>query len=130
MSVKHCASVAPCFAWADKAWLQDSSWSCRSLPEETYATRSLQQPLISTRVETADENLGESLDSLSYLERMLRCESEAAHEHLAAALWDSDNEQHAVSELEKLAGEHLSEWEASAAPSRDEREGRIDENRG
>ncbi|DBA99467.1 hypothetical protein WJX82_010728 [Trebouxia sp. C0006] len=111
-------------------------WHCnffcryRSLPEETYATRSLQQPLISTRVETADENLGESLDSLSYLERLLRCESEAAHEHLAAALWDSDNEQHAVSQLEKLAGEHVPEWEASAAPSRDEREGRIDENRG
>lgn len=90
----------------------------------------MEQPLISTRVDTADENLGESLESVSYLERLLRCESEEAHGHVAAALWDSDNEQHAISVLEKLADEHLSEWEAGAAPSRDEREGKIDENRG
>ena len=108
----------------------DRALSYRSLPEEIYATRSLEQPLISTRVDTADENLGESLESVSYLERLLRCGSEEAHEHVAAALWESDNEQHAISALEKLADEHLAEWEAGAAPSRDEREGRIDENRG
>lgn len=102
----------------------------RSLPEEIYASKSLQQPLISTRVETADENLGESLDSLSILERLLRCGNDDAHQHVAAALWDADSEQHAISELEKLAAEHILEWEAASAPSRDDRDGRIDENRG
>ena len=86
--------------------------------------------MISTRVETADENLGESLDSLSILERLLRCGSDDAHQHVAAALWDADSEQHAISELEKLAAEHILEWEAVSAPSRDDRDGRIDENRG
>ncbi len=103
---------------------------CRSLPEDIYATKSLEQPLISTRVETADDNLGESLESLSLLERLLRCGSEEAHEHVAAALWDSESEQQAAGQLEKLAAEHLSEWEAAAVPSRDDRDGRVDENRG
>ena len=95
-----------------------------------YAEKSREHPLIATRVETADENLGESLDSLSMLERLLRCESGAAHEHVAAALWDSDSEHDAAAQLEKFAAERLLEWEAASAPSRDEREGRIDENRG
>lgn len=103
---------------------------CRSLPEEVYASKSREHPLIATRVETADANLGESLESLSPLERLLRCESEAAHEQVAAALWDSSSEQDAGAQLEKIAADSLLEWEAAAAPSRDEREGRIDENRG
>lgn len=103
---------------------------CRSLPEEVYAEKSREHPLIATRVETADKNLGETLEGLSLLERLLRCESEAAHEHVAAALWDSTSEQDAVAQLEKIAADNILEWEAAAAPSRDEREGRIDENRG
>ena len=95
-----------------------------------YADKSREHPLIATRVETADENLGETLEGLSLLERLLRCENEAAHEQVAAALWDSTSEQDAAAQLEKLAADSLLEWEAAAAPSRDEREGRIDENRG
>ena len=103
---------------------------CRSLPEEIYAEKSREHPLIATRVETADKNLGETLESLSLLERLLRCESESAHENVAAALWDSTSEQDAAAQLEKIAADSITEWEAAAAPSRDEREGRIDENRG
>ena len=86
--------------------------------------------MISTRVDTADENLGESLDTLVPLERLLRCESDEAHEHLAATLWDCESEQSAVAQLEKLAADHLHGWEAMAKPSRDDRDGRIVENRG
>ncbi|KAL3153927.1 hypothetical protein ABBQ32_013490 [Trebouxia sp. C0010 RCD-2024] len=102
----------------------------RSLPEEVYASKSREHPLIATRVETADANLGETLESLSHLERLLRCESEEAHEQVAAALWDSTSEQDAAAQLEKIAADSILEWEAAAAPSRDDREGRIDENRG
>ncbi|KAL3140160.1 hypothetical protein ABBQ38_004437 [Trebouxia sp. C0009 RCD-2024] len=102
----------------------------RALPEEVYASKSREHPLIATRVETADANLGETLETLSHLERLLRCESEAAHEQVAAALWDSTSEQDAAAQLEKIAADSLLEWEAAAAPSRDERDGRIDENRG
>ena len=103
---------------------------CRSLPEEIYASKSLEQPLISTRVGTVDENLSESLDSLSQLERLLRCENNEAHEHVASAIWESESENAAVDALNSVAAEHLQTWEANSAPSKEEREGRIDENRG
>ena len=103
---------------------------CRSLPEDIYASRSREQPLISTRTGPVDQNLGESLDSLSLLERLLRCENESAHEHVASTLWEANNEQAALDALNRLATEHLSEWEAKSEPSNEEREGRIDENRG
>ena len=103
---------------------------CRCLPEEIYASKSLEQPLISTRVGTVDENLDESLDSLSPLERLLRCENNDAHEHVASAIWESASEHAAVDALNRVAAEHLQTWEANSAPSKEEREGQIDENRG
>lgn len=45
-------------------------------------------PLLSMRQDTADQQLGETLDSLSLLERLLRCENNSAHERIAAILWD------------------------------------------
>ena len=95
-----------------------------------YADKSREHPLIATRVETADPNLGASLHSLSLLERLLRCESQEAHEQVAAALWDSKSERDAIAQLGKIAAESVLDWEAAAAPSRDDREGRVEENRG
>ena len=103
---------------------------CRSLPEDVYAAQSIQHPLIATRVEgIADENLGETLEGLSPLEKLLRCESEEAHEYTAAALWDSVSEKEAMDNLNRVAVEHLPGWEALILSS-NECDGRIDENRG
>lgn len=90
----------------------------------------MQHPLIATRVEgIADENLGETLESLSPLEKLLRCESEEAHEYTAAALWDAISEKEAVEKLTQIAAEHLPGWEELLRSS-NECSGRIDENRG
>ena len=102
---------------------------CRSFPEHIYAEQSLQHPLIATRVDVADEKLGEHLEDMSLLERLLRCERDEAHEHVAATLWDAASEQEAVQKLGQLAAEHLLSWEA-VSDSNSECDGKIDENRG
>lgn len=103
--------------------------TCRSFPEQVYAEQSLQHPLIATRVDVADENLGEKLEELSFLERLLRCERDEAHEHIAAALWEAASEKEAVQRLDGLAAEYLPLWEA-VSDSNSECDGRVDENRG
>ena len=45
-------------------------------------------PLLSMRQDIVAAELGETLDELPLLERLLRCESKVAHEHIAAVLWD------------------------------------------
>lgn len=55
--------------------------------------------------------LGEELGSLPLLERLLRCENEAAHGPIADIIWDSSNDAEAVQQLEALGGQQLAEWE-------------------
>lgn len=57
--------------------------------------------------------IGETLDSLSGLERLLRCTNSAAHDRIADVLWEAKSDQVAVSNLEKLGNENLSDWEAA-----------------
>lgn len=45
-------------------------------------------PLLSMRQDIVAAELGETLDDLPLLERLLRCDSKVAHEHIAAVLWD------------------------------------------
>lgn len=40
-----------------------------------------------------------------------RCESEAAHAEIAAALWDSASDSDAISALRRLAADKLAGWE-------------------
>ena len=117
-------------SYQQERWHYSAALTCRSLPEDVYANQSLQHPLIATRVESkADENLGETLEGLSPLEKLLRCESEEAHEYTAAALWDATSEAEAIDNLIRVAAEHLPGWE-ELLQSSNECDGRIDENRG
>lgn len=132
----HTATYAQLYLYADTCqhtcdfMQQHAVCVCRSFPEDVYASQSLQHPLIATRVEgIADEKLGETLDSLSPLEKLLRCENEQAHEYTAAALWDATSEREAATKLEQVAAEHLPGWE-ELLQSSNECDGRIDENRG
>ena len=62
---------------------------CRPLPEEVYQHQSeTSKPLLSMRQDVFSPELGEDLESLPLLERLLRCENSAAHERIAAILWD------------------------------------------
>lgn len=82
------------------------------MPEAVFGEASLQHPLMSTRWEgVACAELGETLDSLPPLERLLRCESEAAFGPMAEALWEAASDSDAVAALERLAAEHLAGWE-------------------
>lgn len=61
---------------------------CRPYPEQLYGEQSVEQPLIGTRADLANARIGESLESLPLLERLLRCSNADAHAAIAAALWD------------------------------------------
>lgn len=45
------------------------------------------------------------------MERLLRCESEAAHQRVADLLWDATSDAEAMQQLEQLASQELSGWE-------------------
>ena len=55
--------------------------------------------------------MGETLESLSLLDRLLRCELAEAHEHIAHILWDAESDAVAVSQLESLADTNVRGWE-------------------
>lgn len=57
--------------------------------------------------------LGEELDSLPILERLLRCESPEAHAEIAAVLWDSVSDDDAAAALEVLGGANVHGWEGA-----------------
>lgn len=97
----------------------------RYLPQGIFEDMSGRHPLISTRWESVlNPFVGEhSLEDLSPLERLLRCDNEEAHVHIANALWHSTSDDDAVRLLGLTATEHLEEWERVSHPcTLDERE--------
>lgn len=84
----------------------------RPMPEDVYGAASLQQPLISTRWDSiACVELGETVDELDPLERLLRCENEAAFGPIAEALWEAGSDADAEAALLRLAADSLAGWE-------------------
>ena len=57
--------------------------------------------------------IGESVESLSELERLLRCTSADAHSRISEVLWAAASDSDAVSGLNKLARDNLKLWEAA-----------------
>jgi len=57
--------------------------------------------------------MGETLDSLPLLERLLRCELPEAHERISHVIWDAASDAEAVLQLEVLADAHVVGWEAA-----------------
>jgi hypothetical protein len=55
--------------------------------------------------------VGESEDSLPPVERLLRCESEAAHAAIAELLWESQSDSEAMAQLAHAADTELPRWE-------------------
>jgi hypothetical protein len=55
--------------------------------------------------------IGESWESLSDLERLLRCTGEDAHNRISDILWDTQSDEAATAQLRKLANEQLRGWE-------------------
>lgn len=101
---------------------------CSPLPEAVYGAASLQHPLLSTRWESvACTELGETVEGLPPLERLLRCENEAAFGPIAEALWDAGSDAEAEAALLRLAAEHLQGWETELRAGADDRRGQHEE---
>lgn len=83
----------------------------RPLPAEAYLEQSRQHPLIATRADLAAEQVGENEADLPLLERLLRCENDAAHGPIADILWDSASDAEAAQQLQQLAEQQLEGWE-------------------
>jgi tRNA-dihydrouridine synthase 3 len=112
-------------AWYFLPWHLGFFARYRPLPESIYGAMSLQQPLISTRWESvACVEMGEAVETLPLLERLLRCEAEGALEAIAGVLWEADSDQDAVIALEGLACSELVAWEEAFRTKHD---GRGDE---
>jgi len=95
----------------------------RPLPESVFGELSLKQPLISTRWESvACPEVGETVEGLSPLERLLRCEYEGAHAAMADTLWEAKSDGEAASALEALAATELAAWEEEMKLGRDDRD--------
>lgn len=104
----------------------------RPLPEAAYGAMSLQRPLLATRwASPACEELGETLAELDPLERLLRCESDAAFGPIADALWEAGSDADAEAALRRLAAAELAGWEEAHRAGghdgeRDERDDRAE----
>lgn len=61
--------------------------------------------------------VGESQDDLPLLDRLLRCEKEAAHGPIADVLWDSASDAEAGQQLQQLAVQQLAAWETQLKAS-------------
>lgn len=100
------------------------------MPASIYGAASLTYPLLNTRLDLAEAALGEELDSLPLIERLLRCENEAAHMALANTVWDSSSDADAMAMLENLASEQLPAWEAEVKAGAGGRGGEERESEG
>ncbi|KAF8063726.1 DUS3L [Scenedesmus sp. PABB004] len=99
----------------------------RPLPAEVYAADAARHPLIATRSDLADPRVGESEAELPLLERLLRCEAEAAHGPIAEAIWDAASDADAVTALEALAASSLAGWEEELRAGGRDGSGRDDD---
>ena len=83
----------------------------RPLPDHVFADMSKEIPLISTRWDLVVSELGETMDSIGFLERLLRCEAQEAHQELSDILWDSETDEEAIQKMNDISLAQLVEWE-------------------
>lgn len=111
---KHClqahALLAACF------WLMLIAATVAvdpsNLPQSSHATPHCH------RLTPKPQQVGETEEDLPPLERLLRCDQEAAHTAIADALWEAASDADAVAALERLAAGSLADWEAEGRAGR------------
>jgi tRNA-dihydrouridine synthase 3 len=112
-------------------WHFDWFTRYRPLPEAAFSDMSRERPLIGVRwPSAASVEAGEVEDDMSPLERLLRCQAEAAHAPIAETLWDAESDAAAVAALERLAGEKLAGWEEDAKAGTEDGDSSRSEGRG
>ena len=99
-------------AWYFLPWHLGWFSRYRPLPESHYGAMSEERPLIATRWDSiACEELGETVEGLDPLERLLRCGSTNAHEAMADILWEALSDELAIEQLTDLAKANILEFE-------------------
>lgn len=99
-------------AWYFLPWHLGWFSRYRPLPASHYAEMSEERPLIATRWDSiACEELGETVEGMDLLERLLRCGSTKAHEAMADILWESPEDERAMEELADLAKANILAYE-------------------
>ncbi len=95
------------------------------MPASHYATISeTERPLITVRWDSiACEALGETVDGLDPLERLLRCGSTNAHEEMADCLWEAPSDEIAMEQLVDLSKKSILEFEAHERDGSGDRDG-------
>lgn len=93
----------------------------RPFPRTLLGAQSEAQPLITTRWDVAVAEVGEDLDTLPALERLLRCAATPCHEQLAEECWAAQSAEEAVERLAALSQQHalLQSWEEMAKGGRE-----------
>lgn len=76
-----------------------------------YGAQSREHPLILTRQNITDPRVGETLEGLSWIERLLRCEHLDAHGAIADALWEATSDADAMTALNRIGSERVLGWE-------------------
>ncbi len=100
-------------AWYFLPWHLGWFSRYRPLPESHYAAMSGERPLIATRWDSiACEELGETVEGMDLLERLLRCGSTKAHDAMADILWEAPGDERAMEELTDLAKANIVAFEA------------------
>ena len=69
------------------------------------------------------EALGETVDGLDPLERLLRCGSTNAHEEMADCLWEAPSDEIAMEQLVDLSKKSILEFEAHERDGSGDRDG-------
>jgi tRNA-dihydrouridine synthase 3 len=64
-----------------------------------------------TRQDLTDPRVGETVEGLSWAERLLRCENSDAHAAIADTLWDAASDAEALAALERLGADRVVAWE-------------------
>lgn len=93
----------------------------RPFPAVHLEAQSEAQPLICTRWDVAVSEAGEDAETLSPLERLLRCAATPCHERLAEECWAAESAEEAVERLTALAQQRalVEDWEALAKGGRE-----------
>ena len=125
LSRSHALTRSRAHGLAQQPWHLGWFSRYRPLPASHYATISeTERPLITVRWDSiACEALGETVDGLDPLERLLRCGSSNAHEEMADCLWEAPSDEIAMEQLVDLSKKSILEFEAHERDGSGDRDG-------
>ena len=101
-------------AWYFLPWHFNFFCRYQHLPEEAFGERSMDHPLMQTRLPTAlAVGSGGECPPDSLLDRLFRVQDEGCHDAIADVLWTAADPGDAASRLDDLAKRNIIRWETA-----------------